>query len=118
MEYTLQLLCQRRGNKTENIMDIQFEEGWLFCNGVLKIPQLNVGMLTESLFRNLIAFEQCYHGISNEITSYAVFMDNLISSQEEMELLCKAKVIGNWLSDEEGCNFFNNLYKGIPRTKF
>ncbi|XP_050369184.1 UPF0481 protein At3g47200-like [Argentina anserina] len=108
-----------RGFKAEtSIMDIQFEEGWLICNGVLNIPQLNVGMLSESLFRNLIAFEQCYSGISNEITSYAVFMDNLISTQQDMELLCKEKVIGNWLSDEEGCKFFNNLYKGIPHTKF
>ncbi|KAK9930866.1 hypothetical protein M0R45_018172 [Rubus argutus] len=102
----------------ESIMDIRFEVGGFCRNGILMIPQLNVGMSSETLFRNLIAFEQCYHGYSNEITSYAILMDNLISSQEDMELLCKEKVIGNWLSDEDGCNFFNNLHKDIPHNKF
>lgn len=60
----------------------------------------------------------CYNGYLNEITSYAIFMDNLISSNEDMELLCKEKVIGNWLSEADGCKFFNNLYKGIPHNKF
>ncbi|XP_050378550.1 UPF0481 protein At3g47200-like [Argentina anserina] len=104
------------------IMDIHFKKSWfpyaLIFNGVLNIPKLHVGMLSESLFRNLIAFEQCYDGIPNKVTSYAVFMDNLISTQEDMDLLCKAEVIGNWLGDEEGCKFFNNLYKGIPHSKF
>ncbi|KAM5550229.1 UPF0481 protein [Rosa sericea] len=102
----------------ESIMDIQFEEGGCFRNGILEIPQLNVGMSSETLFRNLIAIEQCYHGYSNEITSYAIFMDNLISSKEDMELLCKQKVIGNLMSDEDGCKFFSNLYKDIPHNKF
>ncbi|PRQ36330.1 hypothetical protein RchiOBHm_Chr4g0390241 [Rosa chinensis] len=101
-----------KGVKSESMMDIQFK------NGVFTFPQLYIGTLADSLFRNLIAFEQCYNGYSNEITSYAILMDNLISSKEDMELLCKAKVIGNWLSEEDGCKFFNNLYKGIPHNKF
>ncbi|XP_050373490.1 UPF0481 protein At3g47200-like isoform X2 [Argentina anserina] len=102
----------------ESIMDIHFEEGGWFRNGILKIPQLNVGMSSETLFRNLIAIEQCYHGYSNEITSYAIFMDNLISSKEDLELLWKYQIIGNWMSDEDGCKFFSNLYKDIPHNKF
>ncbi|PRQ36374.1 hypothetical protein RchiOBHm_Chr4g0390801 [Rosa chinensis] len=104
--------------KKESIMDIRFKKGTWFRNGILEIPQLNVGMSSETLFRNLIAIEQCYHGYSNEITSYAIFMDNLISSKEDMELLCKKKVIGNLMSDEDGCKFFSNLYKDIPHNKF
>ncbi|KAM5553032.1 UPF0481 protein [Rosa sericea] len=102
----------------QSIMDIRFKKGGWFRNGILEIPQLNVGMSSETLFRNLIAIEQCYHGYSNEITSYAIFMDNLISSKEDMELLCKKKVIGNLMSDEDGCKFFSNLYKDIPHNKF
>ncbi|XP_061991977.1 UPF0481 protein At3g47200-like [Rosa rugosa] len=102
----------------ESIMDIHFETGGCIRNGILKIPLLNVGMSSETLFRNLIAIEQCYHGYSNEVTSYAIFMDNLISSKEDMELLCKQKVIGNLMSDEDGCKFFSNLYKDIPHNKF
>ncbi|KAL6192144.1 hypothetical protein ACLB2K_038531 [Fragaria x ananassa] len=55
-----------KGVKSDSIMDIQFE------NGVFTFPQLNIGTLADSLFRNLIAFEQCYNGYSNEITSYAI----------------------------------------------
>ncbi|PRQ36324.1 hypothetical protein RchiOBHm_Chr4g0390181 [Rosa chinensis] len=99
-------------------MDIRFRVGGWFRNGILEIPQLNVGMSSETLFRNLIAIEQCFHGYSNVITSYAIFMDNLISSKEDMELLCKKQVIGNWMSDEDGCEFFSNLYKDIPHNKF
>ncbi|KAM5553017.1 UPF0481 protein [Rosa sericea] len=102
--------------KKDSIMDIQFRDG--FRNGILEIPQLNIGMSSETLFRNLIAIEQCYHGYSNEITSYAIFMDNLISSEEDMELLCKQEVIGNLMSDEDGCKFFSNLYKDIQHNKF
>nr|XP_011458876.1 PREDICTED: UPF0481 protein At3g47200-like [Fragaria vesca subsp. vesca] len=102
----------------ESIMDIQFEKGRFRWNGILKIPQLNIGMASETLFRNFIAIEQCYHGYLNEITSYAILMDNLISSQKDMELLCNKKVIGNWMSDEDGCKFFSNLYKDIPHNKF
>ncbi|PRQ36316.1 hypothetical protein RchiOBHm_Chr4g0390091 [Rosa chinensis] len=102
----------------ESIMDIHFKTGGCFRNGILKIPLLNVGMSSETLFRNLIAIEQCYHGYSNDVKSYAIFMDNLISSKEDMELLCKQKVIGNLMSDEDGCKFFSNLYKDIPHNKF
>ncbi|KAL6190996.1 hypothetical protein ACLB2K_037389 [Fragaria x ananassa] len=103
--------------RRESIMDIRFKEGEFRRNGVLMIPQLNVGMSSETIFRNLIAIEQCYHGYSNVITSYAILMDNLISSKEDVELLCKEKVIGNWLSDEDGCKFFSNLYKDIPHKR-
>ncbi|KAK9930861.1 hypothetical protein M0R45_018169 [Rubus argutus] len=109
---------KNKKHKEESMMNIEFEAGEFWRNGVLKIPQLNVGILSLTLFRNLIAIEQCYHGYSNEITSYAILMDNLISSHEDMELLRKAEVIGNWLSDEDGCNFFNNLHKDVPHNNF
>ncbi|CAB4294061.1 unnamed protein product [Prunus armeniaca] len=68
-----------------NLMNIKFEDG------VLTIPELAVAELTEPLFRNLIAFEQCYHGRSQQITSYAVFMDKLINSDKDIKLLSKKK---------------------------
>ena len=46
-----------------------------------------------------------------------MFMDNLISSKGDLELLCKETVIGNWLSAEEGYKFFRSLYKDIPQKK-
>ncbi|KAL6292153.1 hypothetical protein ACE6H2_000295 [Prunus campanulata] len=101
-----------RNGSAESIMNIQFE------HGVFTIPQLAIGELTESIFRNLIAFEQCYHGRSPKITSYAVLMDNLICSSRDMKLLCENEVLGKWLSPEDGSQFFDKLYKDTLLRKF
>ncbi|CAL2225020.1 unnamed protein product [Prunus armeniaca] len=66
--------------------------------------------LTNPLFRNLIAFEQCYHHHSHEITSYAFFMNKLVASSKDMEILCEKWIIDNWLSaDQDGANHFSKL---------
>ncbi|PRQ36302.1 hypothetical protein RchiOBHm_Chr4g0389931 [Rosa chinensis] len=98
----------------KSIMDIEFEDG------VFTIPPLVIGELTESLFRNLIAFEQCYHGCSHKITSYVVLMDNLIASQKDMNLLCEKNIITtNWRSAElDTYQFFNKLYKDTSLKEF
>lgn len=83
-----------------------------FKNGVLTIPHLAIAEMTEPLFRNLIAFEQCYHDCEHKITSYALLMDNLIASSKDVHLLCKKDILGNWLSAEDAFNFFENLYTG------
>ncbi|ONI26510.1 hypothetical protein PRUPE_1G029800 [Prunus persica] len=101
-----------RKGTAESIMNIQFK------HGVFTIPQLAIGELTESIFRNLIALEQCYHGRSPKITSYAVLMDNLICSSRDMKLLCENEVLGKWLSPEDGSQFFNKLYNDTLLRKF
>ncbi|KAK9926349.1 hypothetical protein M0R45_023586 [Rubus argutus] len=87
-----------------SIMNINFK------NGKLTIPHLAIAEMTEPLFRNLIAFEQCYHDCEHKITSYALLMDNLIASKKDVHLLCKKDILGNWLSAEDAFNFFENLY--------
>ncbi|CDY30603.1 BnaAnng03780D [Brassica napus] len=66
-----------RRKKTDKLWDIEFR------NGYLKIPKLLIHDSTKSLFSNLIAFEQCHANSSNDITSYIIFMDNLINSAED-----------------------------------
>ncbi|KAL6192157.1 hypothetical protein ACLB2K_038544 [Fragaria x ananassa] len=102
----------RRASSTRSIMNIEFKDG------TLAIPQLAIGELTDSLFRNLIAFEQCYPGHSHKITSYAVLMDNLIGSSKDMEFLCEKKIIDNWLSAEDASKFFVKLYYDTVLDKF
>ncbi|KAG2263498.1 hypothetical protein Bca52824_070577 [Brassica carinata] len=46
---------------------------------------------TKSLFLNLIAFELCHIDSSNDITSYIIFMDNLIDSHEDVSYYTTAK---------------------------
>ncbi|CAL9028827.1 unnamed protein product, partial [Prunus brigantina] len=90
--------------KGECIMNIKFK------NGVFTIPPLGIDESTEPLFRNLIAFEQCYHDCLHKITSYAVLMDNLIDSREDIDFLCEKGILANWLNPDDAAQFFNKLY--------
>lgn len=60
--------------KTDRFWDIKFK------NGILRMPRLLIHDGTKSLFLNLIAFEQSHLDCSKDITSYLIFMDNLINS--------------------------------------
>ncbi|KAM1331970.1 hypothetical protein TB1_043625 [Malus domestica] len=95
---------KRSSDECKSIMDIEFE------HGVIMIPHLEIGELTESIFRNLIALEQCCYGRSHKITSYAVLMDNLLGSSNDIKFLCDKGIISNWLSAENGSEFFSKLY--------
>ena len=61
--------------------------------GTLKIPPLVIDDGTRTLFLNLIAFEQCHLNSGNVITSYVMFMDNLINSPEDVGHLHDRKII-------------------------
>ncbi|PSS34456.1 UPF0481 protein [Actinidia chinensis var. chinensis] len=88
------------------ILKIEFHE-----NGELTIPQLKVNEWTETLFRNLIAFEQCDHE-PEYISSYIIFLDSLINTPMDVDLLVKCEIIENSLGDSERVSdLFNNLYK-------
>ncbi|KAL4019901.1 UPF0481 protein [Cucumis melo var. makuwa] len=94
--------------KTDRFWDINFN------NGVMEIPRLLIHDGTRSLFLNLIAFEQCHLDCSNDITSYVVFMDNLIDSHEDVAYLHYCGIIEHWLgSDEEVADLFNRLCQEV-----
>nr|XP_028954107.1 UPF0481 protein At3g47200-like [Malus domestica] len=59
----------------------------------------------------------CY-GRSHKITSYAVLMDNLLGSSNDIKFLCDKEIIGNWLSAETGSEFFSKLYCDTVLTYF
>ncbi|GFS35328.1 hypothetical protein Acr_00g0039140 [Actinidia rufa] len=84
-------------------------------HGELTIPKLKVNESTETLFRNLIAFEQCDHQ-REYISSYIIFLDILINTPKDVDLLVKCGIIENFLGDSEPdservSNLFNNLCK-------
>ncbi|KAA8525410.1 hypothetical protein F0562_007272 [Nyssa sinensis] len=91
----------------KNFFDIKFE------NGILKIPHFVVTDETESLLRNILAFEQCHYE-AGYISDYVAFMDSLINTRKDVELLVGKKVIGHWLGDSEDVStLFNKLGKEI-----
>ncbi|KAJ8764285.1 hypothetical protein K2173_006025 [Erythroxylum novogranatense] len=90
--------------KADRFWDIKFE------NGVLWIPRLSIDDGTKSPFLNLISFEQCHFDCSNYITSYVLFMDNLINSPMDVAHLHSCGIIEHWLgSDPEVADLFNRL---------
>ncbi|OMO88296.1 hypothetical protein COLO4_20319 [Corchorus olitorius] len=78
------------------MFDIRFE------NGSLHIPELVVGDDTEPILRNLIAFEQLFqsHKDVKHVANYMLFIDSLIDSAKDVEILCRNGIIKNLLGDD------------------
>ncbi|XP_038713295.1 UPF0481 protein At3g47200-like [Tripterygium wilfordii] len=93
-------------SKTASLEDIKFNRG------TLKLPSIVVDDATESMFLNLIAFEQYHVGAGNQVTSYIFFMDNIIDSEKDVALLESREIIQNALgSDKAVAELFNSLSK-------
>ncbi|KAI6681363.1 hypothetical protein NL676_035244 [Syzygium grande] len=84
------------------LFDIEFK------NGVLNIPHLTLYDTTESYFRNIIAFEQCYY-FDTYLTDYMAFMDHLVDTPGDAKLLIDKEIIENWLSDKKAVAPANQL---------
>ncbi|KAJ4958486.1 hypothetical protein NE237_025597 [Protea cynaroides] len=88
--------------------------GITFTDGVLRIPSIRIEDFTETLLRNLIAFEQSYEADDQHITYYAAFLDGLINTPEDVELLQKMGIIQNLAREpQEVAYLFNNLLKEV-----
>ncbi|XP_023547065.1 putative UPF0481 protein At3g02645 [Cucurbita pepo subsp. pepo] len=100
--------------KAENAkcaMNLSFEKG------IFKIPPLNIDDFFEYTLRNLIAFEHFPLGNQSKCIQYIAFMDDLISTEKDVNLLVKAEIIINNIggSDKEVSNLFNNLCKFVEQ---
>uniref|UniRef100_A0A6M2F716 Uncharacterized protein n=1 Tax=Populus davidiana TaxID=266767 RepID=A0A6M2F716_9ROSI len=83
-------------------------------NGTIEIPCLKIYDGTESLFRNLVAYEQCSGCLRQYVTDYITLMDCLISTQEDVQILRHSGIIENGLGDDGMvCSLFNNLGKNV-----
>ncbi|XP_056163839.1 UPF0481 protein At3g47200-like [Syzygium oleosum] len=88
--------------------DVQFKDG------ILRIPPLEIHEGTRSLFLNLIAFEQSQFDCSNCVTSYVIFMHNLINSPEDVRYLRNHGIIKHCLgSDAKVADLFNRLCQEV-----
>lgn len=86
-----------------------------FVNGVLKLPPLNISDKSESIVRNLIAYEQSYlKDHPKYVTDYTFFMHCLIRSTKDVEILRRHGIISNFLgSDDMIYLMFNRLGKNV-----
>ncbi|XP_040998168.1 uncharacterized protein LOC121244183 [Juglans microcarpa x Juglans regia] len=74
-----------------------------FNNGLMEISPLTIQDHTETYLRNLIAYEQYYHRHTdvNYVYNYVCFLDDLINTPKDVELLRRRGIIHNNLGDDE-----------------
>ncbi|ESR45864.1 hypothetical protein WN944_006892 [Citrus x changshan-huyou] len=93
-------------SKSNDLFAIEFK------NRTLHIPKLKLQLETESLFRNLIAFEQRHYS-ENYINDYVFLIHHLVNTAKDVELLVQNGIIENWLPDKETASMLlNNLSRG------
>ncbi|KAL7106060.1 hypothetical protein ACP275_07G087400 [Erythranthe tilingii] len=99
-----------------SLFDLRFKDG-----NMLLAP-LTIEDRTESLFRNLVAYEQYFgDGQTNYVTDYVKFLDCLIDSSRDVAILSRHGIIDSWLGDDEVvANMFNKLTDSVagPGTHF
>ncbi|XP_039030837.1 UPF0481 protein At3g47200-like [Hibiscus syriacus] len=98
-------------NKKEEDIKSLFDITFTKETKVLKIPTLHVDDNTERVLRNFMAYEQFTRiGEPTYVSDYVVFMDNLINTGKDVQLLCNNGIIDNWLGDDEVvAQMFNKL---------
>uniref|UniRef100_A0A3Q7FYG2 Uncharacterized protein n=1 Tax=Solanum lycopersicum TaxID=4081 RepID=A0A3Q7FYG2_SOLLC len=66
----------------------------------MTIPSIDVVDSTETLMRNFIAYEQQSTDLEYlQFSDYATFMDHLIDSDKDVNLLRRNKIIANWIGE-------------------
>ncbi|KAI8002875.1 UPF0481 protein [Camellia lanceoleosa] len=85
----------KSNNRGDSLVDVKFR------NGVLEIPTLVTVESTTSLFKNLLALEQCQNQKRSSFTSYLFFMDALVDTDKDIDLLLQAGVLKTWLNDKQ-----------------
>lgn len=91
-----------------NFLDVSFKDE------IIEIPTVVIADNTSSKFRNLLALEQTSMECKTKLTSYIVFMDDLIDTADDVALLMKSKIIENNIgSAEQVARFFNEMCIGL-----
>ncbi|XP_022158990.1 UPF0481 protein At3g47200-like isoform X2 [Momordica charantia] len=98
----------KKAMRAKHIMDISFKDR------VLQIPPLEIGDVFETYVRNLMAFEQ-YHNDGKYAIQYFLFLNGLISREQDVSLLVKANIITNCIggNNQEVSTLFNDLCKDV-----
>ncbi|XP_068639970.1 UPF0481 protein At3g47200-like [Aristolochia californica] len=85
--------------------------------GVLEIPRLYVHSNTKILLRNLIAWEQCHPAAGAYFTGYAIFMDYIVNTDKDIEILVQSGIIEHSLgTDDDVAAVFNGLSTNLVHT--
>ncbi|XP_020594579.1 UPF0481 protein At3g47200-like, partial [Phalaenopsis equestris] len=82
--------------------------------GILTLPCITVDDTTQYEFLNMVALEHLHAGCGSEISSYLAFMDALVDSAEDVQLLHKNGLVNNGLgSDDDFARLFNSMSREV-----
>ncbi|KAF7149691.1 hypothetical protein RHSIM_Rhsim02G0198700 [Rhododendron simsii] len=97
----------RKGSSC-NKVDIKYAEG------VLTIPQFDVNDDSEFVLRNLIAFEICHCLSDSYIIDYVAFMDSLMDTAQDVDILVQDEIFESLLFDRASvATLFHDLTLGV-----
>ena len=97
------------GSSSTCLLDLHYEKG------VLKMPRLKLDDQTEALVRNVMALEQFCLWNNVYLTDYFIFLDSLINTIEDINLLCYRRILVNRLGDNKAA--FSSVKKLITGIK-
>ncbi|KAL0368252.1 UNVERIFIED_CONTAM: hypothetical protein Scaly_1044100 [Sesamum calycinum] len=98
--------CEHRSN----ILDIEFVKGVLIMHKLVIYDQ------TESLLKNVMAYEhyQIPYGKPRYVSDYVFFLNCLINTPEDVKWLRRCGIIESYIeNDEEVCMMINRLARNI-----
>ncbi|CAL9083540.1 unnamed protein product [Musa textilis] len=100
---------RKKKKKAKSFLDITFRDG------KMEIPEIQVDDHTNTLLRNLIAFEQCCKEASHHVTAYAGLIDCIVDTAADVALLQQSKIIisGMGSGEEKVATLFNRLGKEV-----
>ncbi|KAG7589577.1 GAG-pre-integrase domain [Arabidopsis suecica] len=85
-----------------------------FKNGVLYIPCFVAEDQTEMKIRNIMALEQCHYLLNAHVCNYIMFLDFLIDTEKDVDLLVEKGIITNWLGHHRAVEkMVNKLSVGV-----
>lgn len=90
-------------------LDIQYTPA------VLEIPQVVVDEASEYLLSNILVLEMCHYKHNSYVRDYVFFMDMLIDTPKDVDLLIQNGIIVSWTRDSSAvANLFNNAGYNFP----
>ncbi|PIN01938.1 hypothetical protein CDL12_25552 [Handroanthus impetiginosus] len=80
------------------------------------LPVIAIDVHTETILRNLVAFELSKPGSTHELASYVDFMCAIIDTKKDVEILKNANIIKGELPDDEIVRIFKGIWRSTEKN--
>ncbi|QCE13164.1 UPF0481 protein At3g47200-like [Vigna unguiculata] len=105
-------------DESKQLLNISFGKKWGFLTRQLTVPPLYINDHRGTVFRNIVAFENCHKDCNPDVTTYLFFFNGLINSARDVCLLHYKGVLHHSLgNDKTVSELINNITKEIVLDK-